>query len=572
MDINEFLLDKITYIFLECPIFNNINKKILSNYILSNIITGSTDQFMLFKINLLLKITPMKTLTFSKIKEFKFVPIYSRIALIIIGFGGFLRIHQYLYNRSLWLDEAMLAVNIVDRSFSELLEPLAYRQNAPIGFLIIEKLSVTLFGPNELALRLPPLIFGIISLILFYEVAKLSLKPSFMLLALVIFAISNPLIYYSSEIKQYSADVVAALIIYLGIYQIKTENISWLKSIILGILSGLILWFSYPSIFILATGAIYLTYFYLTQKSRYDCFKLLLIYSIFILSFAILYYYFLNRSVGELNNSWDWKGFFAPLPFFSPISEILRWYLKSFNNIFISPGGLTNSGLAGMLFLTGCYALFLANKSRLFIFLLPILLTLVASSLQKYPFSTNTDFIPGGRFILFLTPILFILIAKGVEYFQKRNHKIIVAFMVIILLLSPLITTLNYIKKPRVVEEIRPIVEYVLNNYKDDDIIYLYYRSKHQFEYYQKILKTPKINSIIRGKQLKPEQYLKDIANLQGKSRVWFVFSYQSDKHKNDKNFLVNQLNLKSKKIDFLESHGSSAYLYDLRAVGDIKY
>lgn len=78
-----------------------------------------------------------------------------------------MQLSQYLYNRSLWADEAVLALNIVNRSYLELLQPLDYDQAAPIGFLIVEKFAVQLFGDNEYSLRLFPLLSGIISLLLF---------------------------------------------------------------------------------------------------------------------------------------------------------------------------------------------------------------------------------------------------------------------------------------------------------------------------------------------------------------------------------------------------------------------
>ena len=86
----------------------------------------------------------------------------------IVGFGITLRIVQYFHNRSLWLDEAMLGLNIINRSFAQLLMPLDYNQVcAPIGFLLTEKLFVELFGPSEYALRLFPFLCGLISLFLF---------------------------------------------------------------------------------------------------------------------------------------------------------------------------------------------------------------------------------------------------------------------------------------------------------------------------------------------------------------------------------------------------------------------
>ena len=78
----------------------------------------------------------------------------------IIILGIILRLIQYISNRSLWFDEAMLALNIIDRSFLELFKPLSYDQGAPIGFLILQKLAVQIFNNSEYALRLLPLIFG----------------------------------------------------------------------------------------------------------------------------------------------------------------------------------------------------------------------------------------------------------------------------------------------------------------------------------------------------------------------------------------------------------------------------
>ena len=125
--------------------------------------------------------------------------IYSpKIAWIIIGFGILIRLIQYLYNRSLWADEAVLALNIVNRSYLELLQPLDYDQAAPIGFLLVEKLAVQLFGNNEYALRLFPLFSGIISLLLFYQLAKRFIPKAAIPIALALFASLNYLVYYAS--------------------------------------------------------------------------------------------------------------------------------------------------------------------------------------------------------------------------------------------------------------------------------------------------------------------------------------------------------------------------------------
>src|SRR5689334_23171439 len=93
--------------------------------------------------------------------------LYKSLSIWAVLFGALVRLVQYASNRSLWSDEAMLALNIVDRSYLELLKPLDYNQAAPPLFLWLEKLAVQLLGNNEYALRLVPLTAGLIALAAF---------------------------------------------------------------------------------------------------------------------------------------------------------------------------------------------------------------------------------------------------------------------------------------------------------------------------------------------------------------------------------------------------------------------
>src|SRR6476661_1232083 len=122
--------------------------------------------------------------------------------LLLILLGGLLRVRQYLTGRSLWSDEAMLALNIVNRNFSGLFKPLDYDQGSPIGFLLVEKIFSLPFGRSEYALRFFPLIVGIASIWLFYLLLKRTTKGAGLLAALALFIVNPRLVYYSSEVKQ----------------------------------------------------------------------------------------------------------------------------------------------------------------------------------------------------------------------------------------------------------------------------------------------------------------------------------------------------------------------------------
>ena len=153
----------------------------------------------------------------------------ENISLVIICFGILIRVIQYFFNRSLWADEAVLALNIVNRSYLELLQPLDYDQGAPIGFLWIEKLAIQLFGNNEYALRLFPLLSSILSIFIFYKLAKIFLRLEAVPIALAFFVSLNYLLYFATELKQYSSDVFIALLSCLIVIQVATQKLNKIK-------------------------------------------------------------------------------------------------------------------------------------------------------------------------------------------------------------------------------------------------------------------------------------------------------------------------------------------------------
>jgi len=152
----------------------------------------------------------------SILKQEKSEIIFKLALGFLIILGIILRARHYLAGRSLWLDEAMLAINIINHSFFGLTQqPLEYDQGAPIGFVFALKGITLLLGDSEYAFRLFSLLAGCLSLILMAFLAKKQLKKAGALVALALFASTNYLIYYSAETKQYMGDVLATLILLL---------------------------------------------------------------------------------------------------------------------------------------------------------------------------------------------------------------------------------------------------------------------------------------------------------------------------------------------------------------------
>ena len=155
----------------------------------------------------------------------------QKLPYTIIGFGILVRLVQYVFNRSLWNDEAALALNIINRSYLELLQPLDYNQGAPIGFLMVEKLAVQVFGNNEYALRLFPFLAAIASLFVFYKLAKKCLQSrQAAIIALTLFSTVHIWLQFATETKQYSSDVAIAVILYFILIGIERQQIKLRQS------------------------------------------------------------------------------------------------------------------------------------------------------------------------------------------------------------------------------------------------------------------------------------------------------------------------------------------------------
>ncbi len=125
-------------------------------------------------------------------------------------FGLVLRLLHYGRNPSMWHDEAALVLNVLDKTFLELLGPLEFAEAAPPLFLWLEKSIVLLLGDGTYALRLPSFLASCAALLLIPWLARQLLRPSAVPWAVLLFACSDHLLWHASEAKPYSFDVLAA--------------------------------------------------------------------------------------------------------------------------------------------------------------------------------------------------------------------------------------------------------------------------------------------------------------------------------------------------------------------------
>jgi 4-amino-4-deoxy-L-arabinose transferase-like glycosyltransferase len=511
---------------------------------------------------------------------------------LIIALGFILRLDQYFLNRSLWLDEAFFAVNIIDRTFLELFEaPLEYTSHImPPGFLVMAKLSITLFGNSDFILRLFPFVCGVLSLVLFYQLAKVYISAKAVPLALFFFAVSDYLIYYSSEFQQYSSDVMIAIALFLLVAHLRKNTLTFAKLFILTIVGILAVWFSYASVFILATIGIYLILPYLLNKQWETVIELAAVYWVWLLNFAILYFLIIN--VDTSSNQWLYqflkeKNAFMPFPFSVEGIQWFQWLYDRFLLVMKYPGSLDNVEIAGCAVIIGCIAMLANRKGALFLLTLPVLIALIVSSFEKYPFHSS--------FLLFLMPALYLIIAEGIVQFQVKllvySKTSIVTVAIQIILVVSLIDF--PIHSRQVSQEIKPVLEHVQKNRQDKDIVYLYYWVEPAFRYYANSYHfnyddchiitplpttneyTKEVNYFRSKRDLKPvkvneTQCILGIAESFGASRrelnklrgrVWFIFSHIREHRRN---LFLKHLDTRGTRLDENIQKGAFAYLYKL--------
>lgn len=479
------------------------------------------------------------------------------IALALVFAGLVLRLRQYLVNRSLWLDEAMLADNIVSRSFGGLAQWLDYDQQAPIGFLWSQKIAVLIFGNNEYALRLLPFLAGCAALVFMYMLTRRlpSLSGN---TALALFTVSNTLVYYTSEAKQYIVDVALALGLLILFLHLDDRGWRPRGHILLGVVGALALWFSHPVIFTLASLGLLLLVKTARQKSLPAFGWTLLTGGLWIASFAAFYVLFLRRSV-TANVLLDyWGDAFLPLSL-----RAGNWLAAAFDNFSIFAAGLETPLLLNVvLFLAGL--IFLARRDgRLAAALcLPALLVLAASAVHAYPFA--------GRMLLFLTPMIFLLLGEGLSalglLFRTKPAASFwtLGLLAVVLILFNAQTTAQNFAAPKTRELIRPTMEYLRDHRKDGDIIYVYYWTEPAVRYYApKYGFEPSDFTIGADHHDQPELYRAELDSLRGHGRVWFLFSHvYEDGDFNERDTILVYLDSIGGLSREVRVPGTSVYLY----------
>lgn len=175
------------------------------------------------------------------------------LLISILAFGLIIRLINL--NQSLWLDEAINILAVQNYSFFDLITGYLKGDFHPPGWSVILWLWTQIFGISEVSIRMPSVIFGVLTIFIVYLIGKKLLSEKLGIIAALLICL-NPLhIFYSQEARMYSMATLAVSInILLFIKYLKSDKVSYLSlsaSNFFVLMSDYLAYFIFPAQFII---------------------------------------------------------------------------------------------------------------------------------------------------------------------------------------------------------------------------------------------------------------------------------------------------------------------------------
>jgi hypothetical protein len=414
--------------------------------------------------------------------------IVKQLAWLTLILGSILRGSVWLQQRSIFLDEANLMRNYIEKSYVALFGHLDYQQYAPPLFSVVMKFCFQIFGVNELSAKLFPLLCGVAMLFVFYRLSRHFLSPFATLFALLFVCFDKIFIDYSTECKQYATDAFIAVLLLLLSQMIDFKLFNQKKAMLWAAIGSVAIWFSMPSIFVLAgVGAFYLFSFWRNKDTK-AMQQIVAVGTIWLIQFA-LYFYFILKTDAQSDNLQDYhRAYFLAFP---PLSiNDLNLFITQIGGIFDRAIGITFLAAATSLlcFALGIKQLWQTNRAAFFLLTLPIFLTLAASACHYYSLI--------ARLILFFLPIFILIVFIGFDVVLQKSHLIFstvltVAFISTIVLQIQILNPFQRFTNDY--SELREGLDFIKKEKKADEVLFATYGITPVVRFYTKDCDRPYI-------------------------------------------------------------------------------
>lgn len=483
----------------------------------------------------------------------------KRWAGAIIVVGSALALRGYLQNWSLWLDELLVAQQIIDRSFAGLTEQLKNGQNAPIGWLWAVKAAITGLGSSEYGLRLIPLLSGVAALPIAWLAMRRIVGPSAALVALAGLALAWPTSAYAATVKQYSTDVlVTALILWAAALAAgpprsafrggggemgqmpenkagdadprRKTHAAYLPLAAVGVI---VQWFSHPAVFMLGGVGLTLLIAEAARKRWGRLLALATIAAVWLAVFAANYFMFLR-----LDPTWEWAWLHAHweqrggyLPWSSGPLAAALWLPRALADVMCLATGLPGFAWAALaIAILGAARLWRANRLALGFCTLPLALTALAGAIHRYPLA--------DRLTLFLAPAMTMLLGAaaiwGFEELRRRSRQRL-AWAAPAVVVGPIaLSAAAWAIWPWMpsIEHTRPLVRELGQAHKPGDPVVVNYWTQHAWRYYAPRFGLGDVQPIVAPREdeapMKPG-FGRSLAPLDGEASVWLLLTHYAE-------------------------------------------
>ena len=265
---------------------------------------------------------------------------YHWLASAIAFAGAAILLHWWRLDRPLWVDEEMIALNARWRAFGDLAGALWLDQTAPLGWLGLERLALLTFGFSERTARALPVLFGLGTLAVAVWVGRRWMTPLGAAILAALCAIGPWVVFFTLELKQYSADMCWALLLpALAAWAVEADGCDRVlrRTTVWWIVAAAGSWFANGATFVAPVCAAVIVGRTWQQYGVREAARATVPGIVWLISFGAHYTLTLRHALGNdyLQNYWS----FAFPPVSEGVLETLRWARHWFESFAVKPVG-----------------------------------------------------------------------------------------------------------------------------------------------------------------------------------------------------------------------------------------
>jgi hypothetical protein len=440
------------------------------------------------------------------------------ITMTLVALGIALRVWHFGANYSLNHDDICLALNVIDRSARGLMHTLDFDQAAPLGFLWIEHAMVGLLGPGARALRLLPLLFGCVSVVLIARLAE-NLVPPFEAIAVVgFFSFSQALIESSIRVKPYSLDQLVTIMVVIACLPLMSDAVRPRQTFAAAAAGTIALWFSFPALFLLGGMGLAIVAAAIADRAGARMRRLLPVFGPWAISAAAALWFSMRPGLTNTNLVRVDSDFMFPLRL---PARLVPWITEATLNLGSISTSVRLAPFAAVALLLAI-ALIIRRRDRLGCFLAaPLALCLAGAIAQKYPW------LP--RLLFFLVPLTLLITMRevgGMVRERSRTLRIVAASIAgLALIYSGASAVKNIVVEGNSFDDPRGAVAAIAADWQPGDRIYASGAAMPCLIYYRRILQAKGLDFVSsRKRKFVPNQVIRTVPLPKTDGRLWFMY------------------------------------------------